>query len=534
MSTSTARDPDVLVVGAGPVGLLLACELARRGVTIRVVDKLASPTTESRAIIVHARSLEMLARAGVAEEIISTGVRLTGAEFHLDGKTEVRLSLDTVDSPYPFSVSLPQTDTERILTDRLRSLGVEVDRGVEFLGFDEDDDGITANLRTGDGGEESVRCAYLVGTDGSRSTVRHACGTRLEGSFKGERFLLADVEAEYDLDRSAMHSYFTPDEGPLLLFPMRGERLRVIAQLSDSASSNGGPTLAETQEIVDRHAPGIRLLRAHWMTEFEIHHAQVPSYRYGRAFLAGDAAHVHSPASGQGMNTGMQDAFNLAWKLEIATREETPPGLLASYHAERHPVAARVIAQTTRLTAMGTLSRPYEQRLRDHLIHLAAGLAPVRRGLATQMEETDIGYRNSPIVETHHGRKRPRPGDAAPDVPDLSTGGSLHNLLSEGTEHTLLHVLRTPEDIERTRVVATAHPPAVPVRHVVVSADGVAEPWVDAAVADPRGRIADRYGVGERGEVFAVRPDGYVGIRSPIDDQGPFRDYFAALYSMPA
>jgi 2-polyprenyl-6-methoxyphenol hydroxylase-like FAD-dependent oxidoreductase len=416
MSLSTIGDPDVLVVGAGPVGLLLACELARRGVAIRVVDKLPSPTTESRAIIVHARSLEMLERVGVAEEIISTGVRITEAKFHLDRKTEAQVSLDTVDSPYPFSVSLPQTDTERILTNRLRSLGVEVDRSVEFVSFDQDDDGVSALLRLADGREESVSCAYLVGTDGSRSTVRHACGTNLEGSFKGEQFLLADVEAEYDLGRNAMHSFFPPDEGPLLLFPMRGERTRVIAGLSDPVSSKGEPTLSETQDLVDRRAQGIKLLRAHWLTTFEIHHAQVPSYRYGRVFLAGDAAHVHSPAAGQGMNTGMQDAFNLGWKLAIGARDEAAPGFLDTYHAERHPVAARVIEQTTRLTAMGTLSRPYERILRDHLIHLAAGLAPISREMARQMEETDISYRGSPIVEPGHDRGKPRPGDAAPDV----------------------------------------------------------------------------------------------------------------------
>src|SRR5919107_4964937 len=151
-----------------------------------------------------------------------------------------------------------------------------------------------------------------------------------------------------------MH-FFAPDEGLLLLFPMRGERTRVMAQLTDQALPKGEPTLSEAQEIVDRRAPGIRLLRAHWLTVFEIHHAQVPSYRYGRVFLAGDAAHVHSPFGGQGMHTGMQDAFNLGWKLAIAVHGEAAPGLLDSYHAERHPVAAGVIKQTTRLTALGTV-----------------------------------------------------------------------------------------------------------------------------------------------------------------------------------
>lgn len=201
-------------------------------------------------------------------------------------------------------MTLPQTETERILTERLQALGVEIERGVELVTFDQDDERVEARLRLGDGREEAVRCAFIAGTDGSHSTVRSAAGTALEGTFTGEWFLLADVEAYYDLDRSAMHSFFTSGEGPLFLFPMRGERTRVIAQLTDPALSEREPTLSEAQDIVDRRAGGVRLLRAHWLTVFEIHHAQVPSYRYGRAFLAGDAAHVHSPAGGQGMNTG--------------------------------------------------------------------------------------------------------------------------------------------------------------------------------------------------------------------------------------
>jgi 2-polyprenyl-6-methoxyphenol hydroxylase-like FAD-dependent oxidoreductase len=530
------RDADVLVVGVGPVGLLLACELARRDVAIRVVDKLPSPTTESRAIIVHARSLEMLERVGVVREFVSTGLRVTGAEFHPDGRTRARVSLDTVDSPYPFSVTLPQTDTERILTTRLRSLGVEVDRGVEFVAFDGEDDGVQAHLRHGDGRKESLKCAYVAGTDGSRSTVRHACGTRLEGTFEGESFLLADVEAEYDLDRSSMHTFFTP-EGPLLVFPMRGERTRVIAQLPDATLSKSEPTLSEAQGVVDQRVGGIRLLRAHWLTVFEIHHAQVPSYRYGRVFLAGDAAHVHSPAAGQGMNTGMQDAFNLGWKLAIAARGAAAPGLLDSYHAERHPVAAQVIEETTKLTEMGTLSRPYERILRDYLLHFATGIAPLRREAATKMEETDVGYRGSAIVGPAHHHRGPRPGQAAPDVAGLSSGPSLHQVLYEGGEHTLLWIVRDRSEIDgdHVRQSAAAFPQPAAVRQVVVAAEEAVELPVDVSIPDPEGRVARRYGVGGRGELFVIRPDGYVGTRAQIDDAGRVvRDYLHRLYRKPA
>ena len=532
MTAPTVRDPAVLVVGAGPVGLLLACELARRGVAVRIIDKLPSPTSESRAIIVHARSLEMMERVGVAEEVISTGLTVKAAELHLDGTTAARVPLDTVDSPYPFSVTLPQTETERILAERLRELGVEVERGTELVAFDQDDR-VEASLRLADGRQETAGCAFIVGADGSHSTVRSAAGTRLEGTFVGEKFLLADVEADYDLDRGAMHSFFAADESPLILFPMRGERLRVIAQLTDSTLSKREPTLSDAQEVVDRQAGGVRLLRAHWLTVFEIHHAQVPSYRYGRAFLAGDAAHVHSPAGGQGMNTGMQDAFNLGWKLAAAVRGVASTELLQSYHAERHPIAERVIAQTTRMTSIGTLSRRSERVLRDHLVHLAAGLAPFRHEMAREMEETGINYRGSPIVlgsGRHFGG--PRPGDAAPDVPGVYEGRPLHGLLSEEAGHTLLWVARNPRELDGARS-GVVFPPSTHVRYVAVATEEFDGSPFDAAVVDPGASVARRYGVGDHGELFAVRPDGYVGLRTRIDDPSRLRDYVAKLYRVP-
>ena len=339
MSDSTA----VVVVGAGPVGLALGCELARRAVPVRILDKLSAPTAESRAAVVHARTLEAFSRTGVVEEIIAAGQRTTGLQMYADRVSLGKFALDTVDSPYPFSVTLPQDETERILTTRLSALGVPVERERELASFEQDASGVRAHLKSG----EEIRSDWIVGTDGSHSTVRGALGLSLEGSFKGETFLLGDVEADHHLDRSTMHTFFTADAGPLMVFPMLGRRLRLIGQLDAPAP----PTLEELQAIVDHRTSGFRLESERWITLFEIHHAQVRSYRVGRGFLAGDAAHVHSPAGGQGMNTGIQDAFNLGWKLAQAVTEGPSSVLLDSYHAERHPVAAQVIKVTTATTS---------------------------------------------------------------------------------------------------------------------------------------------------------------------------------------
>ena len=191
---------------------------------------------------------------------------------------------------------------------------------------------------------------WVIGADGAHSPVRHLLGAKLAGSFVGERFLLGDVDAEHNLDTDAMFTFFSPS-GPVLAMPMRDGRARVMAQVHDAPGTpmNLHPTLEQLQEVLDERVGGIKLLKAHWLTSFELHHAQVPQYRWGRAFLVGDSAHIHSPAGGQGMNTGMQDAFNLAWKLAAVIDGQAGDGLLDSYQAERYPVAQSMIKFTERL-----------------------------------------------------------------------------------------------------------------------------------------------------------------------------------------
>ena len=515
--------PDVVVVGAGPVGLVAACELARHGLAVRVIDKLPAPTEESRAIVVHARSLEMFERMGVAGEVIHSGVKSLAMQMYASGRRLARIELGQVDSAFPFTITTPQTETERILTARLNGLGVSIERGAELTALRQDADAVHLTLLHADGAREGVDTSWVIGADGSHSTVRALLGTKLIGSFKGERFILGDVEAEYSLDHASMHTYFSPSAGPLLVFPMRGARVRLIAQVDDPdgrpVATN--PAQAELQQIVDARAGGIHITRSHWLTEFEIHHAQVPAYRTGRAFLAGDAAHVHSPAGGQGMNTGMQDAFNLGWKLAMTVHGTGGQRLLDSYQAERHRVAANVIEFSTRLTQIGTLRSELAIKLRNELVHAASGLAPIRHAIANELEEVALSYRGSPIVTGHHRHARVAAGDHAPHVADVAVQDQMSEAWRPGFGgHIIVTVAAPGEAPEPVKDSGGA-------RQVLITP--ATDRGIDgyyAAIADPDRVVASRYGLRAGGRVI-IRPDGYIGYIGDLDAAIP--PYFSLL-----
>jgi 2-polyprenyl-6-methoxyphenol hydroxylase-like FAD-dependent oxidoreductase len=523
---STSQNTDVIVVGAGPVGLVAGCELARRGVRVRVIDKLAQPTDQSRAVAVHARSLDMFDRMGIVDEMLSTGIKAIAMQMYAGGRKLFRVPLGEVDSAFPFTLTTAQTETERVLGERLQSLGVTVERGVELMALTQDDNGVQLTLQAG-GSTEQVGACWVVGADGARSTVRKMVGTKLAGSFAGERFLLGDVAAEHSLDLDSMHTFFSPD-GPVIVLPMRDGRMRFLAEVHETpgSSMNVDPTQDELQAIVDRRIGGIRIVRSHWLTRFEIHHARVPAYRWGRVFLAGDAAHIHSPAGGQGMNTGMQDAFNLAWKLAAVIDGDAGDTLLDSYQAERAPVADSVITFTNRLTKAGTLSGVPRQ-IRDVVLRMLSRIPAARRVMAETAEEVNVGYKNSPIaVGRRLKHAKVVPGQHVPHVVDEAVQKQLRAACGPTTSgHVVLtvsagRVAPAAGGEGQTQVLVTAREtvPAAPVA------------GYDAVIADPSGVVAQRFGLNNGGRVV-IRPDGYIGAIAALDDTTTVAAYFAKVRS---
>jgi 2-polyprenyl-6-methoxyphenol hydroxylase-like FAD-dependent oxidoreductase len=399
----------VLIAGAGPVGLTMALELARYGVPVRVIDKIPEASHTSRAVALWPRTLELLDRSGAAADIIAMGNKVTVANIVSGGRPVASLSLDQIPSPYPFALMAPQYDTEAVLRRHLAAHGVTPDLGVELLGFEQGADGLSARLREPDGAERIEPYAYLVACDGAHSVVRQHLGL----DFKGDTLGLDWTQGDFHLSGypfpSSQMAIFWHEDGPLLFFPMAPDRARIITSLGPSTAT---PPVALDQEafqkMLDARGPGgITLTGTEWVSAFRINERQVGDYRSGRVFLAGDAAHIHSPAGGQGMNTGMQDAINLAWKLALVIRGlASAPALLESYDLERRPVGALVIAASGRMTRIGTLADHTLQHVRDFVAHVLMGLSPVQRAITGLMAEVSIGYPDSPLNGPFHGEAK--------------------------------------------------------------------------------------------------------------------------------
>jgi 2-polyprenyl-6-methoxyphenol hydroxylase-like FAD-dependent oxidoreductase len=392
---------NLLVVGAGPVGLTMAAEAARFGLSVRIIDKAPQPTTTSKALVLWSRTLELIDRMGCTQGFLDAGIQAHRSAIR-HGRTVLgQAQFDDVPSVYNYGLMIPQRDTERLMAAHLGSYGVTVEREVELTGFSAEPDHVDATLRHPDGRTETVQADWLVGCDGAHSTVRHALGLAFDGKPQGDDWILGDVRLEGDgappADEVAVYLH---RDGLFVVFPIPGGRSRVVGTVgkAETAHPRPDPTLDEIQALVDgRTAGGFRAVDPVWLSSFRVHERKVSDYRRGRVFLAGDAAHIHSPAGGQGMNTGMQDAINLAWKLAMVTQGAAVPALLDSYSPERSAVGDIVLRNATRLTDMATLSNPAAQAVRNMALRFALGFHAIQDRMAVTMSETDIAYRHSPL-----------------------------------------------------------------------------------------------------------------------------------------
>ena len=391
-----AADIDVLIVGAGPVGLFLANECARRGLTWRLVEKRSEQSEHSKALAIMPRTLEIFDMAGVVTPFLETANRVTSATVITHGRTLAHMRFEPKESPYPFVAMVPQDVTEKLLVEELSRKGGAVEYDTTFISAVQQDDRVTAALEH-KGERRELTAKFIVGCDGSHSTVRHLLNIPFEGAQYDAMFLLADIETNETLPADEMQ--LCPNElGPLAIFPMSSTRRRIVATIETPEGEV--PSLELVRTILTERGPaGIEARSMSWSSYFRIHHRQVTHMRVNRMFVAGDAAHIHSPFGAQGMNTGLQDAWNLAWKLDLCARGHGNEELLDSYTAERYPVIKHVIDVTHFMTkAMGTPSK-LAQALRNSVIPLVSRLAPFQHAFVQTLSELGVAYDGSPIVE---------------------------------------------------------------------------------------------------------------------------------------
>ncbi|KPN19300.1 FAD-dependent monooxygenase [Arthrobacter sp. Edens01] len=528
-------DVDVLIVGAGPTGLALAAQLSGYGTSFRIIDRRQGPSTQSRALAVQPRTLEALRPFGISAAMASRGTPAHQLKLHLPEET-VSVGLFDVgieDSAHQQLLFLPQSETEQILLSYLASRGVRVERGAELLELERlvpDDPfaGMEARVQRQDRGIDRIRARYIVGADGAESTVRRRAGMDFRGSGYADTFVLADLEVD-GADPGAVHAYPTED-GFMVLFPLgRPASWRMISL--KERGDNSAVTLESLQAVADKFSGGGLVLHdPKWISSFRLSHQMAEFFQSGSVFLAGDAAHVHSPIGGQGMNTGIQDALNLGWKLALGARGLATDELIDSYDAERRPVARGIVGFTDRLFKLATSRSGLKKLPRTKLLPALAPSIAANERLRSRafrtMSQLGIHYRGSTMTESALNRRPallasgPRPGDRLPDavVHYQEKERRLQDLVAAPGFHLLLTGPGWPEDTPQQIHAALAGlGRLLTVQRLVVGSKLTASgPGV---IEDVSGLAFERLGLSpRRPEVLVIRPDGYIGYRSSGTD----------------
>lgn len=542
----TAATPDVLIVGAGPVGLTLANDLRRRGIRYRLIDSAPQASAATKAVGIQARTLELLAKMGVARSAIARGLTTSHFSIYGDGKRLIRIDFreHLLGSPYPYVLLLPQHETEQVLTEHLQSQGGTIEWQTELISLTQDEQGAEAVLRHQDGQEERVRVGFLAGCDGAHSTVRHQLGLQFVGTTFAQSFAsfaVGNVRLTWDLSYDEVFAFL--HQGNFIgYFPMADGRHRVVVAYAPDKAPTGEVTLEEIQQAIDTCGPaGARASEPAELTRFHVNQRRTEHYRVSRIFLAGDAAHIHSPIGAQGMNTGMQDALNLGWKLALTVKGQASARLLESYETEREQVGEALLRSTDLTTRLALTRNPLLLALRDALTPmLFSSLPPAAHRLAESLAELNIAYRESPITVDQRDKKGAlRAGDRAPNALVRTREGAEPQPLFEifNSERSILLVLAARQEaaaVERqwgeiVALLSGGYQEIIEAYLVTEQATSGLEQGARQVLYDETGELHQRYEA-EHGGVVLVRPDGYIGFQGPFGATEPLRGYVQALF----
>lgn len=502
----TRTDTEVLIIGAGPTGLVLAIELARRGVAFRLIDQATEPGTTSRALAVQARTLEFYQALGFADEVVAAGREMKRVNLWIKGRDagSVRLGDAGQDlSPFPFVLVFPQDEHERFLIQKLEALGKKVERGQTLVALEQGDESVTATLRLADGSTETLTAAYLCGCDGAHSAARKLLDITFPGGTYGQPFFVADVIAEGPTADNELHA--CPGRGDVcLVFPMEGQgHVRLVGLIPkgvDSSVTDQAITFEHVRGFVAERA-SLTVTKVLWFSPYRVHHRVAETFERGQCYLLGDAGHIHSPVGGQGMNTGIGDAANLAWKLADVLKRSAPASLLATYSAERITFARELVSTTdrlfTRLIDPSPLGSFFRLQLIGVVLPMITKVQAVRRMLFERVSQIGIEYRSSGLSRGQAGSIQA--GDRLPWVP---TGPGTSNFDPLHSLDWQAHVYGGETD-ELNRYCTEIRLPL--------------EVFPFNEAASNAGLASDA--------LYLIRPDGYVGLASPSQDVAALRAY---------
>lgn len=524
---------DALVVGAGPTGLAMTTELLRNGLKVRLIDLAEKPTTLSKAVVLMPRTLEEFQMRGMHERALKLGEPVHSFSAYFHNEIIFHADYQRVSSHYNYLLNIPQCDTEMVLREELEKLGGTIEWQTQLESFEQNEDQVTAQLKFANGETERLEVPYLLGCDGAHSVVRHGIGGEFHGGSYHDTWLLADVSLDWNFPHGHTYSFFS-DDGLLAVFAMPNGRYRLYVVQPEQFILGRDPELADVVNAVERIAPGkMRLSEPTWLSEFHCHHRKVKSYRQGRVFLAGDAAHIHSPESGLGMNTGIQDAFNLGWKLAAVSKGICPSSLLETYDQERSFVGEQVVhlsdfthKMSVQFNMLGNLTRSWLWRFFSsyylhHFERLEEGF------------QVRIHYQQNDFIE-HHGRPSKFRDSELPEVvggtrlldgellpPGVKTGTSgamrLYNLLDPTKFSLVLMAGPHPSQEKQSAIWNLAHFINDYREHcqlILILGRQHADPYAEfpgTVVMDPTQFLHYKYGVKE-GAVYLVRPDAYVAF----------------------
>jgi len=497
-------DIDVLIVGAGPTGLMLANQLGRRGIRVMIIDRHSGPAQQTRAMAVHARTLEIYAKLGIAERALALGRRGNGANMWAAGKRMARIPLGDIGktvSPFPFVLMLGQDDNERILGEQLNQQNISIQWNTELIALAQMADGVYATLKLPDGSHSKICAAYVAGCDGAHSAVREFCEIKFPGAPYEHVFFVADTEATGNMVPDELNVYLWRD-GFHLFFPMAGNnRWRVIGILPKRLRGRDDVSFDElTPDIQQEAGVDLAFKACSWFSTYRIAHRAAEKFRDKRCFLLGDAAHIHSPMGGQGMNTGLQDAYNLAWKLALVVKGQANESLLDSYDAERLPVAQRLLKTTDRAFTMLVsdlwLAGIFRTRILANIAAFAMTFERAKRLAFQTISQIGIHYRQSPLSQTLASQppNAPKAGDRFPWLQlKFQADGPVKDIFQkmDDTRYNLIVIAQpAPEEMS-----------------------GLDDLIITHVIPDDVQNTEELARVGISGaEFYLVRPDGYIGL----------------------